>query len=405
MAYIKRTLETHLRYLSKHFPVVVVTGARQTGKTTLVKNTFGDVPGVKYVTLDYPILRQLAQTDPELFLQQYPAPLIIEEIQYAPELLPYIKIRVDENRDNGQYFLTGSQMFNLMQHVSESLAGRIGIASLFGMSRREISNSPRSFFPLNCSVPEPLHDTVDTVFDKIYRGSMPQMIVDAALSPEDYYGSYVQTYLERDIRNLLEIRKESSFLKFISCVAARTGQELNLNDIASDVGIDSKTAERWLSILITSGIVFLLSPYSGNTIKRIVKRPKLYFMDTGLACYLSLWNNPRALERSAMAGSMFETYVIGELVKLYSSNGLDVRSRFSYYRDNNGCEIDLIISENGILHPVEIKKSSTPGMEAIRNFKVLSSLNAPSGEGYVICLSPIEYPLDEKNRIIPISLL
>ena len=405
MAYIERTIKEYLLYLAEHFPVVVVTGARQVGKSTLMKNTFGDADKVKYVTLDHPILRNLAKTDPELFLQQYAAPVIIDEIQYAPELLPYIKMQIDSDRKNGQYFLTGSQMFHLMKNVSESLAGRVGIASLYGMSQSEIDGrNERLFLPSN-KFDGQNTATITSVFDRIYRGSMPQMIVDETLSPEDYYGAYVQTYIERDIRDLVEIKKESAFLKFISCVAARTGQELNLSNIAADASIDVKTAERWLSLLVTSGLVFLLQPYSGNTIKRIIKRPKLYFMETGLACHLCLWNNPRSLEISAMAGAMFETYVVAELVKQYSNKGLDVRSRFSYYRDNNGCEIDLLITDNGITYPVEIKKSAAPGNSALKNFKVLSALNIKAGEGAVVCLSALSYPLDDRNKIVPVGLI
>ena len=403
MAYIERTIKEYLLYLAEHFPVVVVTGARQVGKSTLMKNTFGGADNVKYVTLDHPILRNLAKTDPELFLQQYAAPVIIDEIQYAPELLPYIKMQIDSDRKNGQYFLTGSQMFHLMKNVSESLAGRVGIASLYGMSQCEIDGrNERLFLPSN-KFDGQSTATITSVFDRIYRGSMPQMVVDENLSPEDYYGAYVQTYLERDIRDLVEIKKESAFLKFISCVAARTGQELNLSNIAADVSIDVKTAERWLSLLVTSGLVFLLQPYSGNTIKRIVKRPKLSFMETGLACHLCLWNNPRSLEISAMAGAMFETYVVAELVKQYCNKGLDVRSRFSYYRDNNGSEIDLLITDNGITYPVEIKKSADPGNSALKNFKVLSALNINAGEGAVVCLSALSYPLDDRNKIVPVG--
>lgn len=286
--YIERKIEKQLSYLSEHFPAVVIAGARQTGKTTLIKNLIGVKEGMTYVTLDYPRIRELARSDPELFLQQYPAPVIIDEVQYAPELLPYIKIRIDENRQNGQYFLTGSQMFRLMKNVSESLAGRVGILSLYALSRAEIYGTEEvPFLPSNKLRPK--HDeTITTVFDHIFRGSMPQMVIDPELTPEAYFGEYMQTYMERDIRELIEIKNESKFLKFIACVAARTGQELNLTDMGRDVGIDTKTADSWLSLLVTSGLVYLLQPYSGNTIKRIVKRPKLYFMDTGLACYLSL---------------------------------------------------------------------------------------------------------------------
>ena len=405
MAYIKRSIEKHLKYLSQHFPVVVVTGARQTGKTTVMKQTFSEVPDIKYVTLDYPVLRNLAQTDPELFLQQYQPPVIIDEIQYAPQLLPYIKIRVDADRKNGMYFLTGSQMFQLMHNVSESLAGRAGIVPLYGMSRAEINNREETpFLPTN-TFDINSHETITTVFDSIFRGTSPQIVIDKELTPEIFYGSYVQTYIERDIRDLLEIKKESAFLKFISCVAARTGQELNILNIAKDVDVDSKTAERWLSLLVTSGLVYLLNPYSGNTIKRIVKRPKLYFMDTGLACYLSLWNNPRTLENSAMAGAMFETYVVSEIIKQYSNQGINTKNYLSYYRDNNGSEIDLIITHNDKIYPIEIKKSSDPGNSALKNFKILSSLGQTAGEGAVICLSPVLCPLDSMNKIVPVGVI
>lgn len=399
----ERSAKSYLKYLSEHFPAVVITGARQVGKSTLVKEFTGEKGGIQYVTLDYPVLRQLARSDPELFLQQYQPPVVIDEIQYAPELLPYIKIRIDEHRTNGMYYLTGSQMFRLMKHVSESLAGRVGILQLFGLSRAELlCEEEKPFLSGNIGTSKTA-ETITSIFDKIYRGTFPQMIVDAGLSPEAYFGEYLQTYLERDIRELIEIKNERKFLQFLSCTASRTGQELNLSDIAKDVGIDSKTADSWLSLLVTSGIIVLLPPYSGNTIKRIVKRPKLYMMDTGLACYLGLWNNPRSLEVSAQAGNFFETYVISEIIKTYTNKGIDIRSHFSYYRDNNGKEIDLLIEENDVLYPIEIKKSANPGKDALKNFSVLKSLNKEIGKGCVICLSSMAIPLDANNMLLPVS--
>ena len=401
--YIKRKLEDRVRYLSEHFPVVLVCGARQVGKTTLLKRIAETDKSINYVTLDYPKLRQLAKEDPELFLQQYSAPLIIDEIQYAPELLPFIKIKVDETDKMGRYYLTGSQMFNMMKNVSESLAGRIGILSMYSLSRAEIEG--RDSIPFNPETTGNIvsEDTVSEIFNKILKGGMPKIISDPDMSQEDYFGSYVQTYIERDIRDLISIKNENKFLRFISCVAARTSQEVNLADIAKDVDIDRKTADNWLSIMISSGIVVLLQPYSGNTIKRIVKRPKLYFMDTGLACYLSLWNNARTLELSAMSGAMFENYVISEIIKGYSNSGIDIKSRLAYYRDNNGKELDLIIMENGKLYPVEIKKSADPGKNSIKNFAVLDSLQGEAGNGAVLCMSRMTVPLDEKNKLVPIK--
>lgn len=403
--YIHRIMESKLRYLSEHFPVVMVCGARQVGKTTLLNRIKEKNEQIQYVTLDYPRLRSLAREDPELFLQQYRTPLIIDEIQYAPELLPYIKIRADQAHQKGLYYLTGSQMFHMMKNVSESLAGRVGILSMYSLSRAEIEGrNSAPFLPGQTKMMESA-DTITDIFERIYRGGMPQMVTDKELLPEDYFGAYMQTYLERDIRNLISVKDENKFLKFISCAAARTSQGVNLADMGKDVEIDRKTAEGWLSILVSSGIVHLLKPYSGNTVKRIIKRPKLYFMDTGLACYLTFWNNPRALELSAMAGAMFENYVVSEIIKGYANQGLDVRSRLCYYRNHNGKEIDLIILENGRLYPVEIKKSADPGKSALKNFSILDSLPEETGEGAVICMTPMVVPLDEKNKLIPVSCI
>ncbi len=402
--YINRSLEDRVKYMADHFPVVLVSGARQVGKTTLLKK-ITDEKDIQYVTLDHPRMRQLAKEDPELFLQQYSSPVIIDEIQYAPELLPFIKIKVDENRKNGMYYLTGSQMFHMMKNVSESLAGRVGILSMFSLSRAEIEGRKSVPFLPSKVKRTSSEDNISDIFERIVRGSMPQLVCDTELQADDYYGSYIQTYIERDIRNLVNIKDEGKFTKFISCVAARTSQEVNLADIAKDVEIDRKTADNWLSILVTSGIVVLLHPYSGNTIKRIIKRPKLYFMDTGLACYLSMWNNARALELSAMAGAMFENYVVSEIIKGYANNGVDVRSRLTNYRDNNGKEIDLMIIENGKLYPIEIKMSADPGKKALKNFSVLDSLQEETGEGAVLCMTSSVIPLDEKNKLVPIKAI
>lgn len=403
--YIHRIMESKLKYLADHFPVVMVCGARQVGKTTLLNQIREENGQIQYVTLDYPRIRTLAKEDPELFLQQYQPPIIIDEIQYAPELLSYIKIRTDRVQQNGMYYLTGSQMFHMMRNIRESLAGRVGILSMYSLSRAEIEGrESEPFLPGRIKTTESTDEVTD-IFEKIYRGGMPRMVTDQELLPEDYFGAYMQTYLERDIRDLITVRDENKFIKFISCAAARTSQELNLADLAKDIEIDRKTADGWLSILVSSGLVYLLQPYSGNTIKRIIKRPKLYFMDTGLACYLTLWNNPRALELSAMAGAMFENYVISEIIKGYVNHGIDVRSRLCYYRDNNGKEIDLMILENNKVYPVEIKKSADPGRDALKNFSVLDSLSEEVGEGVVICMTPMVIPLDDKNKMVPISCI
>ncbi len=404
--YIQRAMEERIEKLAGFFPVLMICGPRQVGKTTMLRELAGRwTKQVSYVTLDYPQVRALAKEDPELFLQQYTPPVIIDEIQYAPELLPYIKIRVDENPEKGQYFLTGSQMFHMMKNVSESLAGRVGIMTLYSLSQSELEGRENeAFLPSNVKM-QGGNRTVSEIFECIYRGSMPAVKVNEGMPIEEYYGSYMQTYLERDIRDLVKIKDESRFLKFIACVAARTGQEVVLADLSRDTEIDGKTAENWLSLLQSSGLIYLLPPYFNNTIKRIVKRPKLYFMDTGLACYLSLWNNPRALELSAMAGAMFETYVISEIIKSYANAGMDTRNRLCYYRDNNNKEIDLIILENGKAYPVEIKKGANPGKSAVKHFGVLEDMGLDVGEGAVVCMTPMIVPIDGKNRYIPVGCI
>lgn len=404
--YIPRAIEAQLAYLAEHFPVVLVTGARQTGKTTLLRRHVEARPEqIGFVTLDDTRLRALARQDPELFLQHFPAPLVIDEAQYAPELFPYIKIAADRERRPGRYWLTGSQMFPMMQGVSESLAGRVGILALHPLGRRETLGLPSAPFLPASAAPLGEAEDVNTVFQKIHRGGMPQMIADPALTPDAFYSAYVQTYIERDIRALMKVQDESRFLQFIACAAARTGQEKNIADMARDVGVNAHTAESWLSLLVSAGLVIEIGPYSGNTIKRIVKRPKLYFMDTGLACHLSLWNSPEALRMSAMAGPMFETWVVSEIVKSYANAGLDTRNRFCWYRDNNGREIDLMILHDGKIHPIEIKKSADPGPGALKHFGALSALREEVGEGAVICLSKEVIPLDRKNRILPAGCL
>ena len=277
---IKRAAQDRLEKLAKHFPVVLLKGSRGAGKTTLLKS-FSQDKDINYVTFEYPRNRVFAKSDPELFLQQYKAPLIIDESQYAPELLPYIKIYVDKTNTNGQHYLTGSQMFYAMKNVSESLAGRVGILILYSLSHSEIDNKESKPFLNESIIQCEQKRSITEVFEDIYRGGTPKLITDKELFVEDYFDFYMQTYLERDIKDFVNVKDETKFLRFIASTAARTAQELNISDIAKDVQIDTKTADNWLSILVSSGLVYLLQPYSGNNIKRIVKRPKLYFMDTG----------------------------------------------------------------------------------------------------------------------------
>ena len=405
----KRAIEDKIKYLAEHFPVVLVTGPRQVGKTTLLKD-LAEESGLNYVNLDYPMVRRSACEDPALFLQQYRPPLVIDEIQYAPELFTYIKIKVDESGENGLYYLTGSQSFKMMEGIRESLAGRIGIVRMHPMSQAEIEGRRTKPFVVEDVLQEDgsmmfKADIGNDAFERIFRGGMPKLIADRGLNENDYFSAYIQTYLERDVRDIIGLRDEGKFVKFLSCVAARTGKELNMNELSADVTVDGKTLSRWISILEGTGIVYLLKPYSSNLIKRIVKRPKLYFMDTGLACYLSYANNSKALSVSSQAGSMFETFVISEIIKSYEALGIDTRGIFHYYRDSNKREIDLIINRNGRFYPVEIKMAAEPKKDAVKNFHILHDAGLDVGKGCVISRSEIIYFLDENNAVVPYQVI
>jgi predicted AAA+ superfamily ATPase len=330
-------------------PIVLVTGPRQVGKTTMLKKIASG--GRRYVSLDNPMVRDTAKNDPELFLQRYQPPVLIDEIQYAPELLTFIKIHVDEYKTKGDFWLTGSQLFHLMKNVSESLAGRVGVINMLGLSQSELldrENVPYSteYESLHKKAWQPVN--VLEVFKRIQKGSMPA-VYETEQNVENYYASYVSTYLQRDIKDLTQVTDELSFMRFMQVCAARTSQMLNYSSLARDVGISSPTAKQWLSILVTSGIVKLIEPFYNNSLKRIVKAPNLYFMDTGLCAYLTRWNNPEALELSAMSEAFFETYVVSEIIKSFYNAGK--RPPIYYYRDSDQKEIDLIIEQNGVLYP------------------------------------------------------
>lgn len=405
--YINRAIEKQIIEMAKSFPVVMVCGPRQVGKTTVLKRIGEKLPdGLNYVSFDDPAVRQLAKSDPRFFLQSLKLPVFIDEFQYAPEILPYIKMAVDSERKIGQFFLSGSQLFSMMRNIGESLAGRVGIVNLFSFSQAELmGRENRAFLPSPdfAAYRRIKGRTAKEIFDDIFRGSMPQLVTDKTLSVEGFYGSYIRTYLERDIRDIITLKNEGSFLKFLRCLAARTGQEFIASELARDVEVDSKTISSWLNVLETTGIIYLLQPYYSSTMKRIVKRPKIYFMDTGLACYLSMWNNPRSLEVSAMAGPMFETYVVSELIKSYEYAGRRANYSLYYYRDTLQREIDVLIWENGMLYPVEIKKSTNPGEKAVRNFNVLDKSGLIKGHGAVICLIPELLPLNREVYMIPVD--
>lgn len=410
MAYIKRAVEETIARVSEMFPVLLVTGPRQVGKTTLLQRLAEARQGTerKYVTLDDPDARFLAKRDPALFLQRYSPPVLIDEIQYATELFPYIKMSVDRSRRKGDFWLTGSQAFRLMQNVSESLAGRVGIMNLLGLSDAEIYRTPSVPFTteggrlmerLSVTKPRGLNE----IYRRIFRGSMPELCADETIDWETYYRSYIDTYLQRDIRDLAQVADEMQFYSFMTIVAAHTSKPVVYEELASAAGISAPTAKKWLSILASSHIIALVQPYHNNILKRVVKMPLLHFLDTGLAAYLLKWGSPETLEKGAMSGAFFESYVFSEIYKSYLNAGKE--PPIFYYRDKDQKEIDLLLYQNGILSPIEIKKAASPGQTAIRNFHVLDPLKAQTGTGSVICMAADLLPIDEGNWYVPAWLI
>lgn len=421
MKYINRNIESKLLEMSKQFSVIMVTGPRQVGKTTMLNYISREIyKDLNYISLDNLNNRILAIEDPELFLETFKAPLIVDEFQYAPNLLSYIKIKVDNEKMNSvfnessdiktMYYLTGSQSFVSMKNVTESLAGRVGIIDMYGLSTREINNSSSEFFnpeidELQKRINKKDNYTMQQIFQRIFKGSYPELYINKDISLENYFEGYIRTYIERDIRDLVNVVDEIKFMKFITALAARTGQEINYSEIANEIGISVPTVNDWLSILVNTGLVVFLDSYSTNVIKRVVKRPKLYFMDTGLACYLTKYPNAEILENSAYAGAIFETYVVSEIIKSFANAGLNYKRYLYYYRDNNGHEIDIIIEYNNKLYPVEIKKAKQPDKTAIKHFSVLNGISKDVGNGIVLCMINEVFPIDKNNYYVPISCI
>lgn len=406
---LARTLRQTLFRASSVFPVVLVTGPRQVGKTTLLESCAD--AGRGYVTLDDPEQRALARHDPALFLQRYQPPLIIDEIQYAPEFFSAIKMAVDKARRPGMFWLTGSQKFHLMRGVTESLAGRVAVLDLLGLSQAEIAGradatppflpGPQWLEQARAQAGPPV--TVLEIYRRIWRGSYPAVVLDENMPRDLFYSSYVQTYIQRDVRDLSRVGDERAFYNLLRAAAARTGQLLNYADLARDVDVDQKTVKAWLSILETSGIVYLLPPYHSNLAKRLLKTPKLYFLDTGLCAFLTRWSSPEALEAGAMSGAILETWILGEILKSYWHAGQT--AHFHFYRDKDQKEIDLLIERDNTLHPVEIKKSASPGRNASRHSSALERLGTPAGHGALICLKETDVPLSREIDAIPASYL
>jgi len=402
--------------MSEQFRVVLLTGPRQCGKTTVLKQLAADSSIDRaYVTLDDLNERALAKRDPALFIEVHKPPVFIDEIQYAPEIISFIKMRVDHDATRGAYWLSGSQVFQTMKGVTETLAGRVGVVRMLGLARSEICGYKSVPFDtsherLLARVKDVPSLDIHGLYSLIHRGSMPELHAFSGVSTTDYYSSYLTTYLERDIRDLTQVADETLFIQFITAVAARTAEPLNMEDLAREIGVSNPTIKRWLSVLTTSGLIVLLPAYHKNVLKRVVKMPKLHFLDLGLAAYLLKWNSPEALEAGAASGRFFESWVFSEVYKSYLNNGLE--PPLFYFRDKQKHEIDLLIQSDGSLSPVEIKKTASPGHNSVKAFKQLAPLQELTdehrveiGEGSVLCMVSAPLPESQVNWYIPAWLI
>jgi predicted AAA+ superfamily ATPase len=409
MTYLPRSAESAILRVSSQFPALFVTGPRQTGKTTLLRHLGRTDRG--YVSLDDPGMRELARRDPALFLQRHPPPVLIDEIQYAAELLPSIKMQIDGGAPPGSFWLTGSQQFHAMRGMSETLAGRVALLRLLPFSWREVWQAAPDvdpFLPTADSVAarglaDPAFD-LESLADAVWTGGYPRLCAeDPAPDRDVFFSSYVQTFLQRDVRDLLRVGDLLAFDRFVKVCAARTGQILNLSNLARDADVSVPTAKSWLSVLEATLVVWLLPSFHTNRTKRLVKAPKLVFLDTGLACYLSGWSSPRTALEGAASGALLESWAIAEILKSYWNRGVD--APLTHFRTDDGVEIDLLIERDGIVHPVEIKRAATVRGEWLRPFASLDRLGIPRGEGCVLCLAPEDVPLDQRTTALPFGAL
>ena len=408
MTYISRHMEKKVLDLSKSFSALLITGPRQAGKTTMLKELAArEGIGRGYVSLDDLNARDMAKNDPKLFLQLHKPPVIIDEVQYAPELFTYIKIHVDEHHMPGAFWLTGSQIYRLMRGVQESLAGRVALLHLSPLSQREITGMPARPFMVDFDVllaesKTILPVSVTEMYERIWKGCMPGLL--SGQSERDiFYSSYISTYLERDVRELSGAIDALKFNRFVTAVAARCSQLVNFTALAEDADIDIQTAKSWLNILETLGIVFLLHPYSNNVLKRTIRTPKLYFYDTGLVCYLTRWTSPETAMAGAMNGALLENFTVSEVMKSYQNAG---QEPFLYYcRDSDAKEIDLLLEQDGKLDPLEIKKMATPPKKLTKVFELIDKSPLQRGTGAVLCMAEKLGAFDENNLIVPIGLI
>ena len=407
MTYINRDLEEKIKSASKEYACILITGARQVGKSTVLKRLMDD--NREEVLLDDIEERKLASKDPALFLQMHSLPILIDEVQYAPELFSYIKMAIDKGAAPGSFWLTGSQPFKLMELAQESLAGRIAIIHMPSLSQHEIYGHDKTE-PFSIDLDKLKNRSkinkpadLNEIYRRIWSGSLPGHISGKYTDRDLFYSSYLQTYIERDVKEIADIDDTMIFSDFIRSAACRAGQMLNVSDIARDVGISNDTAKRWLKILEKSDIVFFLRPYSNNLLKRTIKTPKMYFFDTGLVAYLTRYSSPEILANGAINGAILENYVVSEIIKTYHNNAKECL--IWYYRDTNSNEIDLVIESDGMLHPIEIKRTASPGTELIKPFKLLDKASVPRGKGAIICMKETLSAVDSDNYIVPIWMI
>ena len=408
--YITRHMEKPVMELNEQYPVLLLTGPRQVGKTTMLEHLIEvEGKGRKKVSLDDLTLRELAKTDPKMFFQLYQPPLLIDEVQYAPELFPYIKIMVDERHQPGDFWLTGSQLFKMMEGVQESLAGRVALLHLSPLSQSEIMKRPPEP-PFSLELPllserqngRQMLNTPE-VFQRIHQGGMPALVTGTYSNASIFYSSYIDTYMERDVRRLSNDIDSLKFLRFLRSVAARTSQQVNYKGIADDAEIDQTTAKNWLHVLEALGTIFLLEPYSNNVLKRTVSTPKLYFYDSGIVCYLTRWSSPETAMEGAMSGALLENYTVAEIIKTYQNAGQE--PFLYYYRDKDAREIDLILERDGKLFPIEIKKMASPPKKLTKVFDLIDKSPLQRGTGAILCMADQLGAFDQNNLIVPISLI
>lgn len=418
---IKRHIETVVERRSQNSKAILLTGPRQVGKSTLYKHLFSNV---NQVTFDDDLLLAQAEEDMNLFLLNNPCPLMIDEVQKCPSIFNKLKIILDNTDKYGNFYLTGSQKLQLMEGISESLAGRVSVVELEGLSLREVKGISfnRHFIPTEAYISErerSLKEYRQGLWETIHRGSYPELYANPEREWVDFYQSYVKTYLERDVNKLIKTKNHLTFVKFLTCVAARTGQMINYANISSEIGVSEITVKEWISILEKSGIIYILKPYTSSALNRAIRTPKLYFRDTGLCCYLTRWLTPDTLKNGAMAGAMFETFVINEILKSYSNEGLEYDFNVFYYngkdkkkKKENGVEIevdgeiDLILQEDGILYPIEIKMSATPKADMASEFDVLDGVpDKKRGMGAIICLYDKKLFLRENLIALPLEYI